>query len=115
MAKLHRDLEGEMQFAIQAAGLLMPEHGYKFWPGRRHEFDFAWPHLLLALEVMGGTFSGGAHVRGARYEQDCEKLCEAAIRGWRVMYVTAAMIDDGRALAFIERALNKPSTSTKSS
>ena len=105
MAKLQRDLESELLFAIQAAGLPVPVHGHKFWPGRRYEFDFAWPHLLLALEVMGGTFSGGAHVRGARYEQDCEKLCEGAIRGWRVMYVTAAMIDDGRALSLVARAL----------
>ena len=105
MAKLQRDLESELLFAIQAAGLPVPVHGYKFWPGRRYEFDFAWPHLMLALECEGGSWVDGAHVRGAHFESDCVKYSEAAVRGWRLIRVTAAMIDDGRALSLVARAL----------
>jgi hypothetical protein len=61
--------------------------------------------LMLALEVDGGTFSGGGHVRGAGVAKDCEKACEAAIRGWRVLRVDGDQVRDGRALEWARRAL----------
>jgi hypothetical protein len=62
------------------------------------------PARLLAVECEGGTWSEGRHVRGGGFEGDCEKYSEAALDGWRVLRVTTTMIDDGRALYFIERA-----------
>ncbi len=89
---------------IQAAGLPAPETEYRFAPPRRWRFDYAWPANRLALEIEGGTWTGGRHVRGRGYERDCEKYSEAALRGWRVLRVTSAMLRDGRALAMLERA-----------
>lgn len=74
-------------------------------PARRWRFDFAWPAHMLAVEVDGGTYSGGRHTRGAGYERDCEKANEAVLRGWRVLRVTTQQVDSGEALAWIERAL----------
>jgi very-short-patch-repair endonuclease len=90
---------------IRAVGLPDPIEEHRFAPPRRWRFDFAWPDRLLALEIEGGTWSGGRHVRGKGYEADCIKYSEAALLGWRVLRVTSEMVSDGRALALLERAL----------
>ena len=58
--------------------------------------------LRIALEIEGGTWTGGRHVRGRGYQADCEKYSEAALQGWRVLRATPAMLQDGRALAMLE-------------
>ena len=45
---------------------------------------------------------------GAGYERDCEKLNEAQMKGYDVLYVTRAMIESGLALRWIETALAIP-------
>jgi hypothetical protein len=90
---------------IRTAGLPAPIREHRFAPPRRWRFDFAWPGHRVALEVEGGVWTGGRHVRGRGYERDCEKYSEAALRGWRVLRVTPAMLSDGRALAMLRRAL----------
>lgn len=88
----------------------------RFHPPRRWRFDFVvkpkWyvegplrARDCLAVEVEGGTWVQGRHNRGASFEADAIKYAEALIDGFRVMRVTTAMVDDGRALALIERAL----------
>jgi len=78
-------------------------------PTRRWRFDFAWwygpPEVKVAVEVDGGSWIAGRHTRGAGFESDCEKLNEAALAGWKVLRVTPKMIEDGRAIALIRRAL----------
>ena len=91
--------------ALRAAGCPAPVPEYRFAPPRRWRFDLAWPALRLALEVEGGTWARGRHVRGRGYERDCEKYNAAALLGWRVLRVTTDMLGDGRALALLARAL----------
>lgn len=74
-------------------------------PDRKWRFDFAWPSRKVAVEVEGGIYANGGHNRGAHIESDAEKISTAAALGWRVLRVTGKMIEDGRALALIERAL----------
>ena len=45
----------------------------------RWAFDRAWPDLKVAIEIDGGTFSRGAHVRGKGIENDHEKTAEAIV------------------------------------
>jgi hypothetical protein len=71
-------------------------------------FDYAWPPRRQALEIEGGTWTGGRHVRGRGYEGDCEKYNAAALAGWTVLRETTAMIRDGRALDWLRRALTAP-------
>jgi len=78
---------------------------YRFDPKRRWRADFAFLEARLLVEVEGGSFSQGRHVRGAGFEADCEKYAEALCQGWRVLRVTTAMVEDGRALGYIMRAL----------
>jgi hypothetical protein len=71
-----------MALHIRALGLPEPECEYRFARPRQWRFDFAWPALLLAVEVEGGSWNGGRHTSGAGFAADCEKYNEATLRGW---------------------------------
>ena len=66
-------------------GIPEPVFELKFHPTRRWRFDLAWPDQKLALEVNGGDWAGGAHVRPAALTGDYEKRTAAAMMGWRIM------------------------------
>lgn len=72
----------------EAAGLEKPVPEYQFDQGRKWRFDWAWIGQKVALEVQGGLFSGGRHVRGAALLKEHEKLNAAAIAGWAVLFTT---------------------------
>lgn len=78
---------------------------FKFCDTRKWRFDFAWPgHEKLALEVEGGTHSGGRHVTGTGFEADCRKYAEAVLEGWRVLRVTGGQVHSGLAAQWVARA-----------
>ncbi len=58
---------------------------YKFHPARKWRFDYAFPDILVALEVEGGVWTGGRHTRGKGFMGDIEKYNEAALLGWKVL------------------------------
>ena len=99
--------ELEQALLTQMRWLELPEPAreYQFHQTRQWRFDFAFVEHRVAVEVQGGTWKRGRHTRGQGYEDDCEKLNEATIAGWRVLYVTGKMVNDGRAVTFIERVL----------
>jgi very-short-patch-repair endonuclease len=99
-------LEIQLANAIVNAGLPQPKRERRFHPIRRWRFDFSWPKYMLAVEVEGGVYSGGRHVRGKGYEQDCIKYNEACLLGWRVLRVTRKMIENGQAIDYLSRALS---------
>ena len=103
----HSLLENELALQIRTAGLPEPEREWRFNPQRRWRFDFAWPDQRLAVEIEGGVWSGGRHVRGDGFSRDCEKYNEAALGGWCVLRFTGAMIHSVKALDVIERALRE--------
>ena len=82
-----------------------PVTEYRFSLQRRWRFDMAWPELLLACEVEGGTYAGGRHSRGQGFQNDCEKYNEALVQGWRVLRVTPDQITSGEAIAWLEKLL----------
>jgi hypothetical protein len=92
---------------MQMTGVPEPEPEYRFHTQRRWRFDYAWPAKLVSIEIEGGTWTKGAHTRGKHFEGDCQKYNEAALAGWLVLRVTTDMVRDGRAIAFIERALGE--------
>lgn len=69
---------------------LVDEH--RFHQTRRWRFDFAHLETKVAIELDGGTFSGGRHTRGKGYAADCEKLNAATAAGWRVFRLTSDML-----------------------
>jgi very-short-patch-repair endonuclease len=90
---------------LERARVPAPVVGLRFAPPRRWAFDLAWPRWWLAVEVEGGVFVQGRHVRGTGYAADCEKYAEALLRGWRVLRVTGQHIQSGQAVAGIIEAL----------
>ena len=100
-------LENMLLLHIRVAGLPEPDREFRFCPGRRYRFDFAWTEELIAAECEGGVWTAGRHVRGKGFSDDCEKYAMAAAIGWRVFRFTAEMIESGRALWFLETALKE--------
>ncbi len=76
--------ERDFLLALRAEGMPEPMREYRFAPPRRFRFDFAWPLWRVAVEIEGGEFARGRHVRGAGYVRDCEKYNLAVQLGWRV-------------------------------
>lgn len=90
-----------MAAILAAYGIPAPVVEYRFYPGRRWAFDYAWPAKRVALELEGGAWTGGRHVRGKGYEGDCQKYNAAIEQGWRVWRLTWDMFDRGEFLEAI--------------
>ena len=74
---------------------------YQFIGNRKWRFDFAHKDTQTAIEIEGGTWSGGRHTRGQGFENDCEKYNAANDVGWRVYKLTSKMIDRENVLKII--------------
>lgn len=84
----------ELQFYCRLVDMgERPEYEFKFHPTRKWRFDLAIPHHRIAIEIEGGTWSGGRHSRGAGFRGDCEKYNEAQKLGYVVLRYTPDMID----------------------
>ena len=91
-------LETALALQIRALNLPEPEQEFRFHKTRRWRFDFAWPELMLAVEVEGGTFSNGRHSRGKGFEEDCIKYGSAMELGWNIYRCTGGMVKSGVAI-----------------
>ena len=80
---------------------------YRFHPTREWRFDFAVPARRVAIEVEGGAFTGGRHIRPDGYLRDMEKYNEAATTGWLLIRVLPAELLSLRTLQLIVRACNQ--------
>jgi very-short-patch-repair endonuclease len=67
----------------------------------------AYPDMMLAVEVEGGTWINGRHSRGAGMEKDMDKYNTAALDGWTVLRFTGNMIKSGMAIQQIQRAFEQ--------
>jgi hypothetical protein len=101
------DYSEALAFQLQLAGLPIPQREFIFHKRRKWRFDLAWPELLIAVEVEGGVWVGGRHVRAEGYEADCEKYNEAQLSGWMVLRFTPGMIKQGKAGGIIEKAIRR--------
>ena len=107
-------LVAKLELQLRAAQLPEWEREYKFHPERGWRFDLAWKVqrttgdcrlIWLAVEVHGGIWNQGAHVRGKRFLEDREKCNEARLMGWLVLEVCDEHIESGQAIEWIRRAL----------
>lgn len=97
--------EETLMLHLRADNLPEPVREYRFDSERRWRFDFAWPNLLVAVEVEGGTRASGRHNRHAGFEADCEKYNHAVLAGWRVLRFTTEQVKSGWALNLIGELL----------
>lgn len=106
------DAADELWHVLRVARVLPLEERRRehvFAPPRKWRFDIALlPErrvLRIGIEVDGGTWTAGRHVRGQGFENDCRKLNAAARDGWTVLRFTPAMVRSGEALRVIESCL----------
>ena len=90
---------------MQLVGIsgFVPEH--MFHPTRRWRFDIASEELMIAVEVEGGVWTRGRHVRGSGFIEDAHKYCEAACLGWLVLRCPSDWVQTGEALRYVECAV----------
>lgn len=94
-------LEMRMWQQIEEAGLEKPVREYWHIPGRDFRLDLAWPSKRVGLEIQGAQ-----HRIKGRFSADIEKRALGLLEGWRILEVSRKEISDGRALAWLERALS---------
>ena len=102
----------DTQLARLGADLGNPQKAHRFFPGRKWEFDRAWPIAKVAVELEGGQFGftvqchncgqtvlsrrkdgtigkpirvPGWHGAGGRFGPDMEKYNAAACQGWLLL------------------------------
>jgi len=90
---------------IRTYKLPKPDREVKFHPVRKWRFDFAWPGQMVAVEVEGGTWSGGRHTTGIGFRNDCEKYNAATALGWRVYRFTSDQVKSGMAIKQISEVI----------
>lgn len=99
--------EAEYRFGAEAAGgpgkglrRRLEAAGLKDW-----RFDFAWPDLMLAVEVEGGAWVGGRHTRGKGFVEDLKKYQEAQRLGWTIYRTAGELIKTGEAVQTIKELI----------
>lgn len=93
------ELQRAFEIQLDALGAEKPIPEFRFCPTRRFRADFAWPHLMLLVELEGGIYLGkkGRHTNPAGYQRDAEKYNLAQDLGYRVMRYTSKEIRSWRA------------------
>lgn len=71
----------------------MPASEYRFHSTRKWRFDFAWLDKMIAVEMEGGVWSRGRHVRPQGFIDDLEKYNAATELGWRVLRYESVKIE----------------------
>lgn len=84
------------------AGLAAPVREHKFCKTRKWRLDLAWPEEKLAVEIEGGVWSRGRHVRPKGFLGDIEKYNSLTILGWALLRVTPQQVRTGEAMGLIE-------------
>lgn len=82
----------------EAHRLPKPAKEFRFYPGRRWKFDYAWEAWKVALEVEGGAFTQGRHTRGQGFIDDMEKYNGAVLLGWKLLRFTPEQLGAGQCL-----------------
>lgn len=88
-------------------GIETPEEEYRFHPTRKWRFDFAWTVPRVAVEIEGGIWTHGRHVRGTGYVSDMEKYNHATASGWRIFRFTRDQLRKGEAQEFMKTVLTQ--------
>ena len=86
-------------------GLPTPVTEYQFAPPRKWRWDVCFPDSehKLAMEIDGGIWSKGRHVRGGGFIKDMEKQNAGVMLGWSLLRFTPDQVRCGYAVDMIKR------------
>lgn len=79
---------------------------HRFYKPRMWHFDYALPAYKIALEVEGGVWTQGRHVRPKGFLGDVEKYNTATLLGWRVFRCTPSTLLSEKTLLLLKNAIN---------
>jgi len=88
---------------LQSYGIPVPEREYKFHPTRKWKIDFAWPAYKFAVEIEGGVWTKGRHIRGKGFSGDMEKYNNLAERGWTLLRYVPTQVGYSQIVRTIDR------------
>jgi hypothetical protein len=86
-------------------GMPIAEREIRFHPTRKWRLDMGWRGPMVAVDIQGGNWVGGAHVRPKGYLNDREKIREAQRLGWTVLEVTWDQVTSGELVTLAQQAL----------
>ena len=94
----------ERQFADlwQMLGGPELEREFRFEPLRRWRADFAHLASRTLIEIEGGIYSGGRHVRGVAFTSDAIKYNAAEMAGFHVIRLTSDMLNEQYIVSLID-------------
>lgn len=114
VSRKHSPAEVIFAHQIKVLKLDEPVRNLRFYPGRRFEFDFAWPnmgtHLGKPITLRGGLvfeIQGDVHRIKARADADTEKFFLAVMAGWTVVPVSTRDVRSGRASVWLTTLLEQ--------
>lgn len=99
---------GEATLALHLRAYGIPfEREVQFDSRRRWRVDFMLAGKL-AVEVEGGAWSHGRHVRGVGFIGDCRKYNALVLGGYRLLRFATSQVESGEAIDTIREALRIP-------
>lgn len=97
------ELEAQFLAQVQASKLPPPRQQVELIEGRKWRYDFVWEEpYYVVVEIHGGVYSRGRHVRGKGFTEDRRKINAATLSGWLVLEYTAEMLDANEAIPELE-------------
>jgi len=86
---------------------LTPEFQFAKHLKRKYRFDFCHEGSRVAIELQGGVYSRGAHVRPDGYKKDCQKALLARELMWTTVALTGDMITEDYINRIIDLCLSR--------
>jgi len=84
-----------------------PIFEFRFDTDRKFRADLAYPMRDLLIEINGGAWIRGRHIRPVGYLRDMEKLNLAAMKGYFVLQYTPQQIRSGEAFWEIKKFFDR--------
>lgn len=78
-----------------------PIEEFKFHPTRKWRVDLCWPDQKLVLEIEGGIFTNGRHVRPTGFIKDIEKYNALSILGYSLLRCTTQQMKSCESYDFL--------------
>ena len=79
---------------------------YRFYKPRKWRFDYAMPLYKIAVEVEGGVWTAGRHIRPRGFLNDMTKYNTAALLGWRVFRTTPDKLLSNSTILLLKNAIS---------
>lgn len=95
-------LEAAFLNQIAEANLPEPEPHYPHLRGHKHDLDFAWPTLMLGVEIQGAP-----HRIKDKWHRDIVKRALGITQGWKVLELDRDSIYNGDGIRWLKTLMGR--------